>query len=55
MRSILLAMIVLIGLALPAGAEMYKWVDEKGTVHFTDDPSTGLSHFQATFDNEFIT
>ena len=39
MKSILLAMIVLIGLALPAGAEMYKWVDEKGTVHFTDDPS----------------
>ncbi len=39
MRSILLAAIVLIGLTLPAGAEMYKWVDEKGTVHFTDDPS----------------
>jgi hypothetical protein len=39
MRSILLAMIFLLGLALPAGAEMYKWVDEKGTVHFTDDPS----------------
>jgi clan AA aspartic protease (TIGR02281 family) len=39
MKSILLVTIVLIALALPAGAEMYKWVDEKGTVHFTDDPS----------------
>lgn len=39
MKRIFLAMIVLIGLALPARAEMYKWVDEKGTVHFTDDPS----------------
>lgn len=31
---------ILIALALPAGAEMYKWVDEKGTVHFTDDISS---------------
>jgi len=23
-----------------ARAEIYKWVDEKGTVHFTEDPST---------------
>ena len=23
--------------------------------YFANDPSTGLSHFQATFDNEFIT
>jgi len=23
-----------------ANAEIYKWVDEKGTVHFTEDPST---------------
>ena len=22
------------------GAEIYKWVDEKGSVHFTDDPTT---------------
>jgi len=31
---------ILIALALPASAEMYKWVDEKGTVHFTDDISS---------------
>jgi len=31
---------ILIALALPASAEMYKWIDEKGTVHFTDDISS---------------
>ncbi len=31
---------ILIALALPASAQMYKWVDEKGTVHFTDDVSS---------------
>jgi hypothetical protein len=25
--------------SLPAHAKIYKWVDEKGKVHFTDDPS----------------
>jgi hypothetical protein len=39
MNRTLLVTIVLIALALPAGAQMYRWVDEKGTVHFTDDPS----------------
>ena len=39
MKWTLLVMAALISLALPAGAEMYKWVDDKGTVHFTDDPS----------------
>jgi hypothetical protein len=24
----------------PSHAEIYKWVDEKGTIHFTEDPST---------------
>lgn len=36
-------MITLFGL-LPifqlAHAEVFKWVDEKGTVHFTEDPET---------------
>jgi clan AA aspartic protease (TIGR02281 family) len=31
---------ILIAFALPASAEMYKWVDETGTVHFTDDISS---------------
>ncbi len=40
MNRILLLMTILVALALPAGAEMYKWVDDKGTVHFTDDLSS---------------
>jgi len=27
-------------LALPASADIYRWEDESGVVHFTDDPST---------------
>ena len=40
MKSAFFLVSILIALALPAGAEMYRWVDEKGTVHFTDDLST---------------
>jgi clan AA aspartic protease (TIGR02281 family) len=40
MNRALLLILVLVALASPAGAEMYRWVDEKGTVHFTDDLST---------------
>ncbi len=40
MRSILLLIIILAVLVASSYGEMYKWVDEKGTVHFTDDLST---------------
>ena len=40
MRLILLCIALLAILILPGYAEMYKWVDDKGTVHFTDDLST---------------
>ncbi len=40
MNKIFFLLTILIALALPASAEMYKWVDEKGTVHFTDDLSS---------------
>ncbi len=40
MRLILLCIALLAILILPGYAEMYKWIDDKGTVHFTDDPST---------------
>ncbi len=40
MRKILLiAILLLMGISLGYG-EIYKWVDEKGTVHFTDDLSS---------------
>ena len=38
-RAILPFFIVIVLVSLSYG-EMYKWVDEKGTVHFTDDVST---------------
>ena len=40
MRSILLLIIILAVLVASSYGEMYKWVDGKGTVHFTDDLST---------------
>jgi clan AA aspartic protease (TIGR02281 family) len=39
MKSVFLPVIFLLALAFPLYAEMYKWVDEKGIVHFTDDVS----------------
>ena len=40
MRLILLLIITLAMFVPSSYGEMYKWVDEKGTVHFTDDPSS---------------
>ena len=40
MRSILLLMTILAALATSSYGEMYRWLDEKGTIHFTDDLST---------------
>lgn len=37
MRYAFLFVILLVIAGSPAYAEMYKWVDEKGTLHFTDD------------------
>jgi clan AA aspartic protease (TIGR02281 family) len=46
MNKTLFLLTILIALALPASAEMYKWVDEKGTVHFTDDISSVPEKFR---------
>ena len=40
MKFFLLIFILLAGLVPSSYGEMYKWVDEKGTVHFTDDLSS---------------
>lgn len=40
MKTAILPFFVVIILVSPSYGEMYKWVDEKGTVHFTDDVST---------------
>jgi len=39
--TIFLLPLILFFLAfLPLLAEIYEWVDDKGTIHFTKDPST---------------
>ncbi len=40
MRLAILLMMMLVVLVPSSYGEMYKWVDEKGTVHFTDDLSS---------------
>ena len=40
MKMTILFFFIVIVLVSPSYGEMYKWVDEKGTVHFTDDVST---------------
>jgi len=44
MRKIVLVMVLTVGLFAFSenifGQELYKWVDEKGTVHFSDNPTS---------------
>lgn len=39
MKQIILSLFIGLVLAFPSYAEVYKWLDEKGTVHFADDLS----------------
>jgi clan AA aspartic protease (TIGR02281 family) len=39
MKVVILFIVILIVFVSPAYGEMYKWVDEKGTLHFADDLS----------------
>lgn len=39
MRTIALALVMAVLFAAPAAAEMYRYVDENGSVNFVDDPS----------------
>ena len=38
-RSWILLIILFLFVSLSHSAEIYRWTDEKGTLHFTDDPS----------------
>jgi tetratricopeptide (TPR) repeat protein len=42
MRRMLVILVLALTFLLPSfvGAKIYKWVDEKGTIHFTEDPGT---------------
>ena len=39
MRQIIASILLLFGLCVAADADIYKWVDEDGTVHFGDRPA----------------
>jgi len=39
MKTTLIVFVLIVFCAF-ADAEIYKWTDEKGTIHFTDDPAT---------------
>jgi len=47
MRHAFLFVILFVIAGYPAYAEMYRWVDEKGTVHFTDEPSQIPEKYQS--------
>jgi hypothetical protein len=38
-----LSILLLLSLAMNAQAEIYKWIDQKGNVHFSDSPHPGAS------------
>jgi hypothetical protein len=38
MRQLIAAMVITAGFSAVACADVYRWVDDKGVVHFTDDP-----------------
>lgn len=40
MRRIIISALILVLLSGPSFAEIYKWTDDKGGVHFTEDSST---------------
>ncbi len=41
MKRLSLAIVLTLWLALPASAQMYKWVDENGKVQYSDKPPPG--------------
>ncbi len=49
LRIFLAFIIILFGLGMIGngfGQEIYRWVDKKGTVHFSDNPTSGVFHPQ---------
>ena len=45
-RCVLLALCALLGAASAAQAQTYRWQDEQGRIHFTDDPSDIPARFR---------
>lgn len=47
MRKWILVFSLMISFTLPVNAQVYRWTDSKGTVHFTDDPSLIPDQYRA--------
>ena len=47
LKYLLFFIAVFVIIVLPSYGEMYKWVDEKGTIHFADDLSNIPERFRA--------
>ncbi len=46
----LLGLTVLLLSATPVNAELFKWVDEQGKVHYSDQPASGKTKSEATLE-----
>ncbi|MBN7770718.1 DUF4124 domain-containing protein [Marinobacter daepoensis] len=44
----LAASLLMVALALPATAEIYRWTDARGSIHFSDTPPPRQEHDQVT-------
>ncbi len=53
MYRIIAALIVTLSLAAPAGADIYKWVDEDGNVTYSDEPRDGAERIEREKDRPF--
>ena len=53
MRPILLVILLCLTFMRPAYGELYRWIDEKGTVHFTDDPSKIPEKFRSNAESRW--
>jgi hypothetical protein len=48
------ALVFCLALALPSGAEIFKWTDEEGKVHFTEDPATVPEKYRDNLEKRFL-
>ena len=50
MKSLLALSVALSLMAMPVHAQLYKWVDEQGTVHYSDQPAQGKTKAESKLD-----
>jgi len=50
LKSLLALSVALSLMAMPVHAQLYKWVDEQGTVHYSDQPAQGKTKAESKLD-----